>query len=427
MLRRLRRKFAYHFPERRVFIRTDDETRFLRLSAAHQFSMIVGMALLVGWSVLAAALLFIDSIGAGNFREQAIRDQQIYQSRLNTLSQERDVRLNEATAAQKRFALALDQLGTMQEELLHSETRREELERAITIMQSKLASALKTKRDVTQELELAKGGVIGAQKTPSNEALIRTLYKTIEELSNERDTFDANAQEAEALLEQTELQLALMEERNMEIFGSIEDALTVSMEPLDRMFRNAGMNPDDVLNTVKRGYSGFGGPELPRTLSRDSPDAADYLRAQLIVEKLDRVNMYRIAAESIPFGHPVTAPHRFSSGYGMRNGRPHRGADFAAPVGTPILAGADGVVTYAGWLSSYGKLIKIRHSNGYETRYAHLNKIRVKVGQRVSRGQRIGDMGNTGRSTGPHLHYEVRKNGNAVNPMKFIKAGKNVF
>jgi murein DD-endopeptidase MepM/ murein hydrolase activator NlpD len=85
------------------------------------------------------------------------------------------------------------------------------------------------------------------------------------------------------------------------------------------------------------------------------------------------------------------------------------------------------VVTHAGWSSGYGRLIKIKHAYGIETRYAHLAKIRVKVGQRVSRGERIGDMGNSGRSTGTHLHYEIRENGRAVNPMNYIKAARDVF
>ncbi|MEC7669814.1 MAG: M23 family metallopeptidase, partial [Pseudomonadota bacterium] len=97
------------------------------------------------------------------------------------------------------------------------------------------------------------------------------------------------------------------------------------------------------------------------------------------------------------------------------------------PHGTPIYSTADGVVVHAGWQSGYGRLVKIQHEFGIETRYAHLSKIRVNVGQRVSRGERIGDMGNTGRSTGTHLHYEVRVGGEAVNPMTFIKAANNVF
>ena len=104
-----------------------------------------------------------------------------------------------------------------------------------------------------------------------------------------------------------------------------------------------------------------------------------------------------------------------------------RGIDLAAPTGTPTLATADGVVTFAGTFSSYGNLVKIKHAFGYETRYGHLSKIRVKKGQRVSRGESIGGMGNTGRSTGTHLHYELRYKGKALNPMNYIKAAKDVF
>ena len=88
---------------------------------------------------------------------------------------------------------------------------------------------------------------------------------------------------------------------------------------------------------------------------------------------------------------------------------------------------ADGVVTFAGWQSGYGRLVKVRHDFGIETRYAHLSKINVKVGQRVSRGDRIGAMGNSGRSTGTHLHYEVRLGGKATNPMTYITAARDVF
>jgi murein DD-endopeptidase MepM/ murein hydrolase activator NlpD len=150
-------------------------------------------------------------------------------------------------------------------------------------------------------------------------------------------------------------------------------------------------------------------------------------RANSIIDKLDELNLYRIAAEKAPFTMPVKNNYRFTSGFGPRWGRMHNGTDFAAPVGTPIYAPADGVVTFAGWSSGYGRLVKIKHDFGIETRYAHQSRIRVKVGQRVSRGDRIGDIGNSGRSTGPHLHYEIRVGGRPINPMIYIKAGQNVF
>ena len=151
------------------------------------------------------------------------------------------------------------------------------------------------------------------------------------------------------------------------------------------------------------------------------------MRANDVLARLDELNLYRIAAEKLPFGFPVSGSYRSTSGFGPRWGRMHEGHDWAGARGTPIHATADGTVIHAGRQGAYGNLIKIRHDFGFETRYAHLSKIRVEVGQRVSRGERIGDMGNTGRSTGTHLHYEVRVGGTATNPLKYIKAARDVF
>ncbi len=145
------------------------------------------------------------------------------------------------------------------------------------------------------------------------------------------------------------------------------------------------------------------------------------------------MNLYKLAAFKAPFAMPVKDSFRWTSGFGYRRDpkgagtRMHEGTDMAGAYGTPVYATADGVVVHAGWDSGYGRLVRIQHAFGLETRYAHLSQVRVEVGQRVSRGDRIGDMGNSGRSTGTHLHYEVRINGTPVNPMTFIKAASNVF
>ena len=150
-------------------------------------------------------------------------------------------------------------------------------------------------------------------------------------------------------------------------------------------------------------------------------------KANEILITLDKMNSYRIAVEKMPLAMPVKNAFRYTSPFGRRWGRAHEGVDLAAPVGTPVYATGEGKVIFAGWQSGYGNLIKVQHELGTETRYGHLSKIKVKVGQKVSQGSLIGAMGNTGRSTGPHLHYEVRVNGRAVNPMTFIKAAQNVF
>lgn len=112
---------------------------------------------------------------------------------------------------------------------------------------------------------------------------------------------------------------------------------------------------------------------------------------------------------------------RFTSGFGRRWGRMHRGIDIAAPTGTPIKAADGGTVTFAGSNGSLGKMVKINHGNGLETIYGHCSKIHVRVGQKVYKGQHIANVGNTGRSTGPHLHLEVIKNGVHQNPSRYVR------
>ncbi|HEY8416493.1 MAG TPA: peptidoglycan DD-metalloendopeptidase family protein [Limnochordales bacterium] len=112
---------------------------------------------------------------------------------------------------------------------------------------------------------------------------------------------------------------------------------------------------------------------------------------------------------------------RISSRFGPRWGRMHQGLDIAVPTGTPVRAAAAGTVTYAGPMGSYGNLVILDHGNRVETRYAHNSRIVVRVGQKVKRGEIIAYSGNTGNSTGPHLHFEIRYRGTAVDPDKYLK------
>lgn len=130
---------------------------------------------------------------------------------------------------------------------------------------------------------------------------------------------------------------------------------------------------------------------------------------------------------SIPSRMPVDGA-RMSSGYGTRihpvlgGRRGHKGIDLAGPTGTPIYATADGVVSRADWFSSYGLYVSLEHGGSLQTRYGHMSRLNVAAGQRVKKGEIIGYMGSTGRSTGSHLHYEVRVAGQAVNPVPYMQA-----
>ncbi|MFD0858355.1 DUF5930 domain-containing protein [Roseovarius aquimarinus] len=424
-----------HFPERRVFLRSDTDTRFMRLKPATQLIAFTGASLVVAWAIIATAILLMDSIGSGNFREQAKRDQRTYERRLNDLSAERDMRAAEAREAQERFNSALEQISVMQSELLASETRRREMETGIGVIQSTLRRTMQERdaaRDKAETLtaQLETSGASGplVEDSESGPSPVDFLTAALADTAAERDQISADAQDALLQADEMQAQIRLMQDQNDQIFRQLENAMTISVEPLDKMFRAAGMNTDDMLSTVRKGYSGQGGPLMPLSFStRGEEPSPDAERANNILNQMDRLNLYRIAAEKAPFALPIKSAFRYTSGFGKRWGRLHAGTDMAGPSGTPIYTTADGVVTHAGWLSGYGRLVKVQHAFGVETRYAHLSKIRVTKGQRVSRGDRIGDMGNSGRSTGTHLHYEVRVNGNPVDPMTYIKAARDVF
>ena len=166
---------------------------------------------------------------------------------------------------------------------------------------------------------------------------------------------------------------------------------------------------------------GQGGPYEP--VKADSDSTFKQLFSSW--KKLDNL---QVGAIAVPSEKPVRMA-AFTSGYGVRSdpfgggAARHMGIDLAGPTGTPIYATADGVVSESGYHNGgYGNLIKLDHGRGVETRYGHLSAMLVAAGQRVARGQLIGRMGSTGRSTGSHLHYEVRIEGKAVNPIPFMKS-----
>lgn len=148
-------------------------------------------------------------------------------------------------------------------------------------------------------------------------------------------------------------------------------------------------------------------------------------------DALDQLDAIKEKAQELPIANP--APSRpVSSTFGMRSdpllGTPamHAGIDFRAPSGLSVAATAAGTVVKAGWNGGYGQMVEIDHGGGFSTRYAHLSRIDVAEGERIQAGQTVGQVGSTGRSTGPHLHYEVRQNGAAVDPLRFLKAGKQI-
>jgi len=427
-------------PEQRLFLKSDEGTRFIRLRPMTQAVALTTGGLLMAWTFIATSIILMDSIAAGSDADQAAMQQQLFEQRLTALSTDRDLRAEEASRAQDRFNLALAEVSEMQARLLASEDRRKELETGIDVIQNTLRRAIVERDDAREALE--RTTIALASQSGSTElgrardalATIGFMSGALGQTARERDEMSKMAEVARedaAAIQRAKDEMAL---RNDAIFARLEEAVTVSMEPLDKMFRAAGMSPDSLLDQVRKGYSGQGGPLMPIVSTKGGALSEDEARANTVLQGLDRMNMYRLAAVKAPFANPIpSGNYRFTSGFGTRNDpfgrgtRRHEGLDFAGAYGTPLYATADGVVIKAGWGNGYGRMVQIRHDFGIETLYGHMSEIRVSVGQKVSRGDRIGDMGNSGRSTGTHLHYEVHVGGRPVNPMTFIKAASDVF
>ena len=437
LARRLRASLERRLPERRIFIRSEDGTRYVRLRPATQVLTLSAGGATLAWSILATALVVMDGVGPGSLREHSAREQALYEARLEALASERDERAGEAVAAQARFEAVLGRVSAMQARLLEAEGRLIEADAGLEVVQATLRRAM-AERDAAR-LELA--AVTGEARVESATAARREADATVDVLTAaladaaaERDGLAGTVARREAELAEMALDARLARERNDRIFARLEEAVSVSIAPLEGMFSAAGVPPQEIIAAVRQGHSGQGGPLEGLATPASAQAGTDAARADAILDALDEMNGYRLAAARLPFADPVpSGAYRLTSGFGPRRdpmgrgSRMHSGLDFAGASGTPIHATADGVVARAGWMRGYGKTIDVRHEFGLLTRYAHLSSIDVSKGQSVSRGDRIGGMGTTGRSTGVHLHYEVHANGTPVNPMTYIKAARDVF
>jgi len=235
-------------------------------------------------------------------------------------------------------------------------------------------------------------------------------------------------------IEQTENRLEMLNRRADQALAVMED-----LADRDNNFYRVMMQAEPI--SAGQRYAG-----LERQRHYESIDSmADSELLQQATDKLDQLDQMIYAQTKsydflagqasslkdrtahIPAIQPISEKYlrAMASGYGYRRDpiygttKFHEGMDFSSPIGTPVYATGDGTVTHAAWQSSYGNLIEISHGYNYTTRYAHLSQIMVKPGQNVKRGDLIGKVGNTGKSTGPHLHYEVRFRGQPQNPVNY--------
>ncbi|MCC6776403.1 MAG: M23 family metallopeptidase [Hyphomicrobiales bacterium] len=230
------------------------------------------------------------------------------------------------------------------------------------------------------------------------------------------------------VLSRLQASLDRVEQRQTAALSAIEDSYQSKAQRIRTVLTELGVDVGRA--TAADTTAGLGGPFVPARLPKESIG----FERQLHRVALARAHANRLARTlgTVPVRKPVDGDLEPASGFGVRNdpftGSPamHTGLDLQGDTGDAVRATADGKVTTAGWSGGYGKVVDVDHGNGISTRYGHLSAVEVQVGQTVKIGQLLGRVGSTGRSTGPHLHYETRVSGKPVDPQRFLRAGQKL-
>jgi murein DD-endopeptidase MepM/ murein hydrolase activator NlpD len=388
------------------------------------FWIVVGTVTTLGmWSAATATYFaFRDDVLTRLIARQA-EMQYAYEDRIAELRAKVDRTTSRQLLDQEQFDQKLDQIMRRQ-----------------TTLESR-AAAIGAVPDITGSIRAPSRGAAAAEPTttgtpkpspisdtavfvapPDREARLESRAPV---LANAPATKAAKIQGVDNVIVRLQNSLDQVERRQLASLTSLEDSLESRARRVRGVFSDLGLDIGQLEAATPR--AAMGGPFVPVKLSGDSGAFERQLyRINISRAQVDRLNR---TLALVPYRKPVIGEVEFTSGFGVRSdpflGRPamHTGLDFRAASGDPVRATANGKVASSGWAGGYGRMVEIDHGNGLSTRYGHLSEINVKVGDVIKIGQVIGAVGSTGRSTGPHLHYETRIDGEAVDPQKFLRAG----
>ncbi len=430
---RIKRIFSRLFKERQIYHRSDGVVHFISMSTRTQ----IALAGVIGGFLLWVAYASVNVV----FKEQII------------VAKDRDTRILEATYSKQlhKQQRAYDDVhslnvimqqefdATMAEISGRHQTLKNMVERKVAVDQS--IDALATGLSAAGAPNGAKPvngnrimiDVTPAEATPRQSRLSILRREAIEETAREHASMPAGSP-ASGAIKKMEAASADLYVEQMLLLASLEEKAAAQVKVLKQVLANTGVSPDEIIPAPKitNTLLAQGGPFIDASNVSDA-STAFFRHANRTGIMLDELSKVEGAVTRIPLSSPLTVSRRQTSGFGVRrdpiNGRNanHFGLDFAAAWASPVTATAAGTVTHANTRAGWGRMVEIDHGNGFVTRYAHLNRISVKVGQKVALHDKVGELGSSGRSTGPHVHYEVLYKGKPKNPRRFIEAGRYVF
>jgi len=385
------------FPERQIYHRSGGTVHYISVSPWQQAMLAAGVTAIVGWTGFASVSYVV---GGTSFQSADAQDDARYQRWIEELR---------ANTALSRTLLE-ERTEDFQRATSEFEHRHETLEMLLRALDSGEEVEVTALRGDDAELLME----ASINEAGNRQGITRTPVTASLEVVGVRARIDALQSDQE------------------EFLSAAEDIAVDRAERARGILRLTAVGSGRIET-----QQAIGGPEVSlldiNDEDFDSPeDAAFARRVTQVAARLQEAQYYESIVSQLPLAEPVGVPARLTSNYGLRvdpfTRRPawHNGIDMAAYYRAPIAAGGPGTVTYAGRRSGYGRMVEIDHGYGFRTRYAHLISISVSTGDSVAIGDTLGLMGSSGRSTGPHLHYEVWFNDKPYDPLNFLKAGRHV-
>ncbi len=389
-----------YFPERQLFLRSEGRVRFVTISSYTQMA---------ATTALTGALLW----GAVTSYHYLTRDQVLEAKNrtITTMSAQYESLSNDFSALEMEVERKAKQL----------ETRQRLLEEMVGVDQTDQAVPASTEPEAQPDT--------GASNTTSMKADDKPgFFAEILGAGTAQAAILSNNDRRKNLLSRLEK----MQHRQQYLASALLNDAEAQIAHIDKVLEPTKLDNSKLLEKAESMVTAMGGPYVPeqdvQPVFHDN-DQDTFLR---LINTRQRLEMVTLVLNSVPVGQPADK-YYLSSKFGRRKDplkktwARHSGLDLAGWPGTSINATAPGTVVHAGWYGPYGNMVEIDHGNGFRTRYGHMRQVRVKKGDEVVLGQRVGDMGKTGRATDTHVHYEVWFDGEVRDPMPFMKAANDVL
>ena len=437
--------------ERQIYLRSHGQVQFVSLSPFAQTLLAAIALFFFGWVAYASVnVVFKEQIIAAKDQRLA-KIQASYEERLAQLQSSYDDINGQLVVAQERFLAQTRDMEEKHRQIALLVSQRQMASSELDQQREKLAGSLRGTQEPQQNADaadsfagarLAQGGPESVEATAAPTPFVpqqkaddtHSPRVRLELAGSPADMSGQNGTKS-----QIDARLAKLDRAQRYLIEEMEATSLKQVRELEQVLRMTKLpNTESVVKRLGAEHAdeAEGGPLIGlkegEALMQDRGNAESNAQIARISQNISRMADLKSSLAKMPISVPMT-DFRKSSGFGRRidpftrKWAFHSGSDFAAPLGTKVYSTMAGVVTHAGWNGPYGRMVEIKDENGFRIRYGHLSQVNVQLGQKIAFQQFVGKVGSTGRSNGPHLHYEIWFDGAVRDPSKFIQAGKHVF